>query len=184
VIRDAGLGHEIPFVGCVDKHASCKPAAVLHAKGDDPPALLFDSAGREVEPAAKCHLQPHFSEPLPENQLGNMRLEGPHLPLVGPLPLVDIGRPLLVVPGSLPGVVPAHPPVELTRQSADRRLVAVSAAAAGPQAATAAATKTPAHFSAMATASSGPVDRVRKPRIVPYRPAGGRRPVRRRTTVR
>ena len=124
MIRDAGLGHEIPFVGCVDKHASCKPAAVLHAKGDDPPALLFDSAGREVEPAAKCHLQPRFSEPLPENQLGNMRLEGPHLPLVGPLPLVDIGRPLLVVPGSLPGVVPAHPPVELTRQSADRRLVA------------------------------------------------------------
>jgi len=115
VVGDASLRHQVALVCGVDEHRPGEPPTVLHLDGHDPPALLLDAAGREVEPSLEDHLHTRLGDPVAKHPFGDVRLERPHLLLVARPLLAAIGRLIPVLPSLRPGVVAADPPVKLPR---------------------------------------------------------------------
>ena len=123
-MTDAGLGHQVAFVGGVDKRAAGENAARLHDDGRDPSAFLADAAA-QVKSLADNHRHAGLGEHLAEHVLGHVRLEGPHrVGVDGRLLPVTVALGGFLFPGLGPRVVAEDALVELAGDAADGRLVA------------------------------------------------------------
>ena len=140
MVADAGFGHQVAFIGRVDKHLTGKLASALHDDLHDARAVL-DHALLEVETFAKDYrhlIAGGLEHPVVDGG-GHVWLEGPHRTLVGDISvgaLREVGFAGLVDPLLLVRVMRTDGRVEFAGDPADGLLVADvrGAEAAGGQA--------------------------------------------------
>lgn len=127
VIGHPGGGHEIPFVGRVDEHASGKTPATQHRDLPDE-AVLQANAFLPVQPLVPEDRHLGFTDVVLEHLFGHARFEDPHGALVpvdgrSPLALVPVFFRVLPFPGFRFLIFLPNAMIEIPGKAADDRLV-------------------------------------------------------------
>lgn len=127
-VIDAGRGHQITFVGRVDKDLSPIRFAVGHLDRFDLRSR-FDDAPLAIEPAVPVNGDLVFRDILLEDLFRDMGFEDPLRPLAlvdrrGPLTAIAVGLASLLPPRGVIGVMFPNAVIKIPRQPADDTLVA------------------------------------------------------------